>query len=100
MDAEQKNLEKGNLDRWLDAALRARADAEPRMGLEDRLLARLATEHPRPTFSWMPLLAAAVVVIAVSAALILTYANGQKPRIAKVVPPVAHISHTSKAPRT
>jgi hypothetical protein len=100
MDAEQKNPERENLDRWLDAPLRARVDAEPRMGLEDRVLARLAAEHPGRTLSWMPLVAAAAAVIAVSAALILTYSNGQKPRIAMVVRPVAQTSHTSEAPRT
>ena len=45
MDAEQKNLGKKNLDRWLDPALRARVDVEPRMGLEARVLTRLKTER-------------------------------------------------------
>ena len=95
MGAEQKNLEKANLDRWLDAALRDRANAEPRMGLEARVLARLGSEQPRRTFSWMPLFAAAAVLVAISAALIVMYSSRQKPQIANVTPPVAPAQHSS-----
>jgi hypothetical protein len=97
MDAEQKNLRKENLDGWLDTALRARVDAEPRMGLEDRVLARLAAEHPRATFSWMPLLAAAAVVLAVSVALIVNYSRRHTGQIAVVTPPTLQTVHNSEA---
>ena len=91
MDAE-RNSGHENFDRWLDAALRARVDGEPRMGLEDRVLARLATERPRSTFSWMPLLAALAAVVAVSLALIVTYSNKRSGQITSAAAPNAHMS--------
>jgi len=98
MNAEKKNPEREKFDCWLDTALRARVEAEPRMGIEARVLAKLATEPPRQTFSWMTLVLAAAVVVAVSAALIVTYSNEQKQRIAKVVPPDVRTVHHSGAP--
>jgi len=98
MAAEHKDPGPENFDRWLDTALRARVEAEPRMGLEERVLARLGTEHPRTTFSWMPLLAAAAAVLAVSAALIVSYSSRQKPLIT-TVPPVAPTPQITEAPR-
>ncbi|HVH87153.1 MAG TPA: hypothetical protein VM912_10530, partial [Terriglobales bacterium] len=72
MDAESKNVQQENFDRWLDAALHARADAEPRMGLEDRVLARLAADPPRK-FVWWPAsaLAAAVAGLVITIAIVL-----------------------------
>ena len=69
MDAESKNIQQEDFDRWLDAALHARADAEPRMGLEDRVLARLAADPPRK-FVWWPASALAVA----AAGLVITIA--------------------------
>lgn len=99
MDAEKKNLEQENLDRWLDAALRARVDAEPRMGLEGRVLARIATEPPSKTFSWIPLVAAIAAVIVVSAALIVTYSTRQSLKSATAIPSIVRTPPVSEAPR-
>jgi hypothetical protein len=41
--------EKNQLDQWLDQALNDYGRAEPRLGLETRILARLATEKTRLT---------------------------------------------------
>lgn len=73
MDAENKNPGQENFDRWLDTALHARADAEPRMGLEDRVLARLATTRPpSKEFSLWPVMIAAAAALVISAALVVT----------------------------
>ena len=64
MGAENRKPESEDLDRWLDLALRERANAEPRAGLEDRVLARLATEPPR-TIIWWPAVAAVAVLLVV-----------------------------------
>ena len=72
MDAENRSDQQKNFDRWLDSALHARVDTEPRMGLEERVLARLASE-PHRRFVWWPAMAtaiAAVVVIAIALALL------------------------------
>lgn len=99
MDTEHKNPGPEKLDRWLDATLRAGTDAEPRMGLEDRVLARLATERPRSTFSWMPLLAAVAVVVAVSVALIVTYSSRRSGLITAAAPPNTRTAPISDVPR-
>ena len=72
MDAENRSNQQKNFDQWLDSALRARIDAEPRMGLEERVLARLVSQ-PQRTFGWRPLLvmaSAAVLAIAIAIALL------------------------------
>ena len=61
MDAENRKPEKS--EAWLDEALHARADAEPRSGLEERVLARLAAEPRRRPFAWWPMLAAASAIL-------------------------------------
>lgn len=58
MDAENQRVYNQNRGGWLDASLRARADVEPRVGLEDRVLARLAAEPPRRALTWWPVFAA------------------------------------------
>lgn len=100
MDTEHKNPGPEKFDRWLDAALRAGTDAEPRMGLEDRVLARLATERPRSTFSWMPLLAAVAAVVAVSVALIIAYSSRRSGQITAVAPPSIQSTHNPEVPPT
>jgi len=72
MDAENRSDQQKNFDRWLDAALHARADAEPRGGLEERVLARLAFAHEPRARWWLPMAmaSAAVIVIAVAIALL------------------------------
>jgi len=48
--------EQPDIDRWLDEGLSRYADAEPRPGLESRVLARLGAEQPAPrTISWWAL---------------------------------------------
>lgn len=72
MDAENRSDQQKNFDQWLDSALRARVDAKPRLGLEERVLARLASQ-PQHTFGWWPLLAmasAAVLAIAIAIAVL------------------------------
>jgi hypothetical protein len=72
MDADNRFDQHNNFDQLLDSALRARRDADPRLGLEDRVLARLAAEPPR-RFVWWPAVAvaaAAVVAIAIAVALL------------------------------
>lgn len=67
MDAENRSDQQNNFDKWLDSALRARMDAEPRIGLEERVLERLASE-PQCRFTLWPAMAmaaAAMVVIAI-----------------------------------
>jgi hypothetical protein len=56
-------LEKRIHKEWLDTALRARVDAEPRAGLEDRVLARLTSEPPRKALAWWPMAAAVTALI-------------------------------------
>ena len=67
MDAANRNSQFEDMDRWLDRALGERANAEPRNGLEARVLARLAAEPPN-RLAWWPVMApvAAVVVIAIA----------------------------------
>jgi hypothetical protein len=66
MDAKPTSNQENDFGLWLDAALRARNDAEPRMGLEDRVLARLASEpQGKALLRWPVLVAiAALLVIA------------------------------------
>ncbi|HKS74708.1 MAG TPA: hypothetical protein VJQ82_16005 [Terriglobales bacterium] len=53
------------LDRWLDEALGDYADVEPRAGLENRMLARLASEKRRTVRWWGFALSMAVLAIVV-----------------------------------
>lgn len=65
----QQESSGNDLDRLLDAALAKYADANPRAGLEDRILANLRSEQAREaTASWWKWgLAAAVAVVALLA---------------------------------
>ncbi|HKT26427.1 MAG TPA: hypothetical protein VJR04_17590 [Terriglobales bacterium] len=65
MDAESKSDQEKNFDQWLDSALRARSNAEPRMGLEERVLARLESEPQRTRMSLWPLFALAAAALSV-----------------------------------
>src|SRR5690348_683989 len=64
MDAENRSDQQKNFDQWLDSALRARMDAEPRIGLEERVLARLASQPKRTRVNLLPLFAFAAAVLA------------------------------------
>jgi hypothetical protein len=62
---------KQEIDEWLDAGLKHYADAEPREGLEGRLLATVRAEQQRPSFGparWIAIAA----VLATAAALFLS----------------------------
>src|SRR5437667_4400347 len=67
---DQDRLDHEYLDQWLEAALHQYGSAEPRLGLENRILAGLAAEDSRFTarqrWSWafMAATAAGAVVVA------------------------------------
>lgn len=83
MDAENRSNQQKNFDQWLDSALRARMDAEPGMGLEDRVLARLKSEAQRRRVSWWPLFAFATAALAIAVALTLLRPSQPKGAIAR-----------------
>ena len=64
MDAENRKPESEDLNRWLDIALRERVNAEPRSGLEDRVLASLAA-RPQHRIVWWPAMAIAALILAI-----------------------------------
>ena len=77
-----------NREQWLDAALSARmgAMAEPRSGLEERILARLASEaKPKPTYGWALAFIGVAAAMLIAAALLIV-----RPR-APEIPSVARI---------
>jgi len=53
MEPENRRLEE-----WLDGALKRYGEGEPRLGLENRILARLHAEPARRSRWWWPILAA------------------------------------------
>jgi len=80
MDAENDNKQKIDIDQWLDAALKARIDAEPRMGLEERVLARLAAEPQRKVLTWWrPALAGVAAIVAIALVLVSSHSSNRKP---------------------
>jgi hypothetical protein len=80
MDVENRNKQRAELDRWIDAALRARADVEPRMGLEERVLARLATEPPSKVWAWRwAALVGAAAILAIALALLFSHSSRGTP---------------------
>ena len=85
MDADNRKHEVEDIHRWLDHALQERMNAEPRNGLEERVLVRLASEPTQRLFAQWPMWAgaAAIVVIVVTLALLRPnrqeqVANGQQ----------------------
>ena len=73
-------MEPGDRERavneWLDAALKRYGEAEPRPGLESRILATLRTEHsPESRWGWRPALAGLAVVL-LGAAIFLARGRG------------------------
>src|SRR6202008_1337439 len=78
MDAEKRKSELENIDHWLDLALRERAYAEPRSGLEERVLRRLATEPAQPQFAWWQVWAAAAAIVVIVVTLALLRSNRQE----------------------
>lgn len=86
MDVNKKQLPDQDLDGWLDAALRARAEAEPRMGLEDRILARLAIESARKSFPWRPMFAVVAAGFVVAITMVVFYLGIPKRDVVSVAP--------------
>jgi len=89
------------VDQLLDASLACYGSAEPRTGLEQRVLARLADE-PQPTvwqtWRWLPIGAVATVVL-LAAVLLTTRKETGAPPVAKV-PPVVRTSPAPVTPET
>src|SRR5690349_14484588 len=80
MDTKNQSPEFENIDRWLDIALRERANAEPRSGLEERVLTRLASQPKRRTILWWPAMTAAAVVFVIAVTLAVIYPRRQASR--------------------
>jgi hypothetical protein len=62
----EPNQKERFVDQWLDAGLMQHGQAEPRSGLEDRILARLRAPRnpmPAPKWQWWPALAAVAAVL-------------------------------------
>lgn len=98
MDAENKSDQQKNFDHWLDSALQARANAEPQLGLEDRVLARLASDSQR-RIVWWPVMATAIAaVIAIAVALALLYSHQPERAIAHATTEPANVSAVNSAP--
>lgn len=77
MDADNRKPQFEDIERWLDTALRDRVNAEPRNGLEERVLVRLASQPP-PRIVWWPVMSAVAVVLAVAVALVVMYSRRQE----------------------
>src|SRR5437016_5169817 len=83
MDAENRRPQQEEFDSWLDTALGARANAEPRPGLEDRVLTRLAAEPERTKLAWWPAMTAVAAVFVIAIALLIMRSGDQAKPIAK-----------------
>lgn len=99
MGDEDRNYE----DRRLEALLRARADAEPRAGLEERVLARIASEPVHRIFALWPTLAAVTALVVIAIALIVLHTETSKHSLAAQTPqeekqtrPSLHASITNR----
>ena len=77
MDADNRKPQFEDIDRWLDSALRERANAEPRGGLEERVLTRLAAE-PAKRMAWWPVTAAVAAVVVIAIALVVIFPRRQE----------------------
>ena len=97
---EEKNGQP-EMERWLDAALQARVDAEPREGLEERVLARLASEPPRQSLAWWPMVSAVAAMVILALALILWMRSSSESEVANQTQrPVNHSTSSVPADRT
>ena len=96
MDDNRQNRQ-SEVDQWLDAALQQR-NAEPLMGLEERVLARLATEPERKTFTWWPVLVGVAALLLVVTALVLVQTGARDSRQVVRVPPPQPVSHSGAQP--
>src|SRR5690348_6400772 len=82
MDADNRKPQFENVDRWLDLALRERANAEPRNGLEERVLGRLASQTKLRRIVWWPVMTAVAVVSVIALTLAMMYPRRQEKIIA------------------
>jgi hypothetical protein len=89
MDADNRKLQPQEFDRWLDAALLAGANAEPRIGLEERVLGRLRAEPPRKRFAWWPVLTAVTAVFVIAVALVIMHSRPHQRTVADLQRPTA-----------
>lgn len=72
------------IDEWTDRALTQYGQAEPRPGLENRVLARLQVERERSTgrkWRWQPALAAVTAILTISISLFVTRGHRHNPRL-------------------
>jgi len=86
MDVKHHGSPVRDVDRWLEAALHARNHAEPRMGLEDRVLARLSSAGERTSFLRWPLFAAFAAVLAIASALLVLHERHTGAETARELP--------------
>jgi len=104
MNAKDGNPSQKDIERWLDSALRARIDAEPRSGLEDRVLARLKSGAQSNAFTWWPVLSAVAAAVVIALALLILLPGGQNRNLANGVPkrsqPDVHEAPLRTAPIT
>ena len=101
MDAENKRTHDEDFDRWLDSALRARIEAEPRMGMEERVLARLSGKY-RDGFAWWPAVAIAAAVVVIAIAVVWLRPTQPEPAVtnATIQPANSAAADTASAQRT
>lgn len=97
MDAENRSSRQRNFDQWLDSALRARSNAEPRMGFEERVLARLASESQRRFVFWPVMATAVVALIAIAIAVALLHRPQPERAIAHATTEPANVSAVNSA---
>lgn len=97
MDAKHHGNQIREFDGWLDRALHARNDAEPRMGLEDRVLARLASEPRRAAFLLWPSLAALAAALVIASALLVFHGRRSETSISNGLPSTTPLTSHSTA---
>ena len=88
MDTEDRNKQ---IDKWLDTALAEYGNAEPRMGLETRVLSNLRAKRERRREGWQrwwPALAAVAAMVLVFAVLLFSHRG--------VAPPKQSIANTPR----
>lgn len=97
-----ESRDRDRLDQWLDGVLRQNESAEPRPGLESRVLARIAVEskrhRTRKSWAWI-VATASVAALFAMVGLDMSHHSGKTPNPAvprastnSVMPDVAHVS--------
>ena len=98
MDAENRSDQQKNFDHWLDSALQARANAEPRVGLENRVLARLASDSQHRIVFWPMMATAVIALVAIAIAVALLYRPHAERAIGHATTEPANVSGVNSAP--